>query len=58
MFPVKPSGIEGYWRWQPSTLEKKLDEIEFVKKGDKWEVYVKQYIEGDGVIVKSGVQAR
>ena len=45
ILPYKPSGIEGYWRWQPARLEKQMDQIEIVKKGAKWEVYVKQYLE-------------
>ncbi len=47
VYPFKPSGIEGYWRWQISRLEKQMDQIEFVKKEGKWEVYVKQYLDKD-----------
>lgn len=47
VYPVKPDGTEGYWRWMPDTLERNLESIEFVIVRDKWEIYVKQYIEID-----------
>lgn len=46
VFPVKPSGIEGRWRWEKTTYESNKDTIvEWVKLDDRWEIYVKQYKE-------------
>jgi len=46
VWPIKPSGVEGNWRWGPATYEEncKKDLVEWVKVKDKWEVYVKQYL--------------
>lgn len=47
IFPVKPDGTEGRWRWKKENLEKRKDELDFVNKDGKWEIYVKQYLEED-----------
>jgi len=48
VYPIKPNGVEGCWRWSRETYEKELkeDNVEWIKTEDKWEVYVKQYYEG------------
>lgn len=44
VFPLKPNGVEGRWRWAPPTYELNKDLIEWVQTIDgNWEVYVKQY---------------
>lgn len=45
IFPIKPDGVEGRWRWKSENIVDKANELEFVKKETGWEVYVKQYIE-------------
>ncbi|MEZ4514429.1 MAG: site-specific DNA-methyltransferase [Chloroflexota bacterium] len=47
VYPIKPSGIEGNWRWSRETYERniKLGLVEWVKIKDRWELYVKQYKE-------------
>ena len=45
ILPVKPDGTEGYWRWMPDTLEQNSQLIEFVKVKERWEVYVKQFLD-------------
>ncbi len=44
VWPIKPSGTEGRWRWKPENVERQKEELEFVKKDGKWEIYVKQYL--------------
>jgi adenine-specific DNA-methyltransferase len=45
IWPVKPDGIEGRWRWKKENVFEKRDELDFVKKDGRWEIYVKQFIE-------------
>lgn len=45
ILPVKPDGTEGRWRWKEENVLDRQDELEFVKKGETWEIYVKQYAE-------------
>lgn len=45
IFPIRPDGREGRWRWEHSTYEKKKDQIDWVKSHGIWQPYVKQYIE-------------
>jgi adenine-specific DNA-methyltransferase len=45
IWPIKPDGTEGRWRWKKENVTTSLDELEFVQKQGKWEIYVKQYIE-------------
>lgn len=47
VWPVKPSGVEGRWRWSQSTLDENSSQLEWVHSGQKWEVYVKQYLDDD-----------
>ena len=45
IFPVKPDGVEGRWRWKKENVSEKSNQLEFVNKDGKWEIYVKQYQE-------------
>jgi adenine-specific DNA-methyltransferase len=46
VFPFKPDGTEGRWRWKKDNVISNFDELEFVKKdGIRWEIYVKQYLD-------------
>lgn len=45
VWPVKPDGTEGRWRWQRSSVSEKSQLLEFIQKNDHWEIYVKQYLE-------------
>jgi adenine-specific DNA-methyltransferase len=45
IWPVKPDGTEGRWRWKKENVPLKRDELDFIKKDGKWEIYVKQFIE-------------
>jgi adenine-specific DNA-methyltransferase len=47
IWPVKPDGTEGYWRWSPRTLEENREFLEFAKSARGWEIYVKQFAETD-----------
>ncbi len=52
IFPIKPDGVEGYWRWEELTFlderDKKDSKVLIQKNGaGKWEVWVKQYFKGD-----------
>jgi len=52
VFPIKPDGTEGCWRWSLKSYElgTKEGSIEWVKTDEKWEVYVKQYYEGQATM--------
>ena len=45
IWPVKPDGTEGRWRWKKENVSTNSDQLEFVKKDSGWEIYVKQYLE-------------
>jgi len=45
VWPIKPDGTEGRWRWKKESVPTNIDQLEFVKKGGSWEIYVKQYLE-------------
>ena len=47
LFPIKPDGTEGRWRWAPETYEENMraGSVEWVKNANGWQVYAKQYIE-------------
>jgi adenine-specific DNA-methyltransferase len=45
IWPVKPDGTEGRWRWKKENVSANKDQLEFIQKEGRWEVYVKQYIE-------------
>ena len=45
VWPVKPDGTEGRWRWKEANCIANRHELDFVQRNDKWEIYVKQYLE-------------
>lgn len=45
IWPVKPDGTEGRWRWKNENVRSKINQLEFIRKDDRWEIYVKQYLE-------------
>lgn len=45
VWPVKPDGTEGRWRWMRETFDRDFKQVEFVQVRGKWEIYVKQYLE-------------
>lgn len=45
IWPVKPDGTEGRWRWKKENVLINSNQLEFVKKSSGWEIYVKQYAE-------------
>jgi adenine-specific DNA-methyltransferase len=45
IWPVKPDGTEGRWRWKKENVPVNADQLEFLKKDGRWEIYVKQYLE-------------
>lgn len=45
IWPVKPDGTEGRWRWKQENVSRNSDLLDVIKKDDRWEIYVKQYIE-------------
>ena len=47
IYPIKPDGTEGRWRWMLSTYEEQKPMVEFVKTKSRWEVYVKQFLDDD-----------
>ena len=47
IYPVKPDGTEGRWRWKKENLITNSELIEYVKKDNCWEIYVKQFLEAN-----------
>ncbi|MCO5109744.1 MAG: site-specific DNA-methyltransferase [Burkholderiaceae bacterium] len=47
IYPVKPDGTEGRWRWMAETYDKDKAETEFVQVKGAWEIYVKQFLNED-----------
>ena len=52
IYPIKPDGTEGRWRWEESTFlkEKSKPNPNFLiqkNSSGEWEVWVKQYFKGD-----------
>lgn len=45
IYPIKPDGTEGRWRWMQENVLLRKAELDFVKKNKAWEVYVKQYFD-------------
>jgi adenine-specific DNA-methyltransferase len=45
VWPLKPDGAEGRWRWKKENVSANTHLLEFVRRDDRWEIYVKQYIE-------------
>ena len=49
VFPIKPNGVEGNWRWSRKKYEEEkiAGNVEWVKTERGWEVYAKQYLSDD-----------
>jgi len=49
VFPIKPDGTEGRWRWAEETYRKNEEQgiVEWVKTNQGWQVYAKQFAEGE-----------
>jgi adenine-specific DNA-methyltransferase len=45
VWPVKPDGTEGRWRWKSENILANVELLEYVQKEGRWEIYVKQYLE-------------
>lgn len=46
---LRPDNGGAIWRWSESVLKKRIDEgyVDFVKKGNEWKIYTKQYLKVD-----------
>lgn len=49
VYPFKPDGTEGCWRWSMETYEENVQKgmVEWVKTGSGWQAYAKQYLGTD-----------
>jgi len=45
IWPVKPDGTEGRWRWKKENVVKDSGLLEYIRKDGRWEIYVKQFLE-------------
>lgn len=45
VWPVKPDGTEGRWRWKKENVPANAELLEYVPKDGRWEIYVKQFLE-------------
>lgn len=45
VWPIKPDGTEGNWRWQRSTVAERYNELDWLDKGNGLQPYVRQYAE-------------
>jgi adenine-specific DNA-methyltransferase len=43
VFPIKPDGTEGRWRWEKKTTEQRYNELDWIDKGSGIQPYVRQY---------------
>ncbi|WP_443749352.1 site-specific DNA-methyltransferase [Asticcacaulis solisilvae] len=43
VFPIKPDGTEGRWRWERATVKRRYDELDWLDKGNGMQPYVRQY---------------
>lgn len=43
VFPMRPDGVEGRWRWSPKKIEAEADKIEWVKGRQGWSAYYRIY---------------
>ncbi|GAA1114473.1 hypothetical protein GCM10009582_09790 [Arthrobacter flavus] len=43
VWPIKPNGTEGNWRWQESTYLERKDEVDWLDKGNGLQPYLRQY---------------
>ncbi|MCU0289407.1 MAG: site-specific DNA-methyltransferase, partial [Acidobacteria bacterium] len=51
IYPIKPDGTEGCWRWSQSTYQECNAKglVEWVKNGNGWQVYAKQFYEKESL---------
>lgn len=49
IYPIKPNGTESRWRGSKESFQKQTEEenVEWVQNEDTWEIYIKQYYEGE-----------
>lgn len=47
VFPTFPDGREGCWRWGLSTAQSRISELIGRRSKDRYEIYVKDYLEGE-----------
>jgi adenine-specific DNA-methyltransferase len=47
VYPIKPDGTEGCWRWSRETYEENVRRglVEWVKTGAGWQAYAKQFLD-------------
>ena len=45
VWPIKPDGTEGCWRWQKTTVNDRYNELDWLDKGNGLQPYVRQYAE-------------
>lgn len=43
VWPIKPDGTEGCWRWQKSTVEQNYGDLDWLDKGNGLQPYLRQY---------------
>ena len=43
IWPIKPDGTEGCWRWQKTTVAERYNELDWLDKGNGLQPYVRQY---------------
>lgn len=43
VWPLKPDGTEGRWRWEKSTVAERYAELDWLDKGNGLQPYVRQY---------------
>ncbi len=43
VFPMRPDGVEGRWRWSPKKVEAEAEKIEWVKGRQGWSAYYRIY---------------
>lgn len=48
IWPVKPNGDEGRWRWKEPTVRERYDELDWLDKGNGLQPYVRQYADASG----------
>ena len=51
IYPVKPDGTEGCWRWSMETYKENEQQgmVEWVETDNGWQAYAKQYLDTDAV---------
>ena len=43
VYPIKPDGSEGNWRWERRTVDQRYDQLDWLDKGNGLQPYVRQY---------------